>query len=195
MKLNKIVFGISLVSGLLFSCNPNANVTPDPKLGDTWVMRYEDYDEYGSLISAQDINVTTSEVIFNEESWVQLNSPLGSLGIFKMKSDGLHHLSSGVTDELFFTFPGNVGDSTFFHLNGENYYHKTDAVNTSAILIGGTFNGVNSYTQYDDNSYEATILFTENEWFIKFMEFDEKVINPPGMFMDYQYEIISYTPN
>lgn len=193
MKKTMRFIPVLILTGILASCETASNITPDPKLGDTWVFRYEDYNEDGSLAGTQDINVTTTEVIFNNESWVQLNTPIGSLGIFKMKSDGLHHLSSGVTDELFFTFPGNVGDSTFFHLNGENYYHKTDAVNTSASLIGGIYNGVNSYTQYDDNSYEATIIFTENEWFIKFMEFDDKILNPPGMFLDYQYEIISYT--
>lgn len=190
----KKLLALFVLAGCLTACEPTVNVTPDPKLGDEWVMHYIDYNEDGSIAAETDLTFTTTEIVFNNESWVQLVTPSGVLGIFKMKDDGLHHLSSSVADELFLSYPGTVGDSTHLHLYNENYVHYTSAVAQSTSIPSGIYTA-NYYVQYDTNSLEAYIWFTENEWFIKFQEFDQTTIGPPGMFMDYQYELVSYTPH
>jgi hypothetical protein len=191
--MKKTLF-LPLMAIVLFSCATPTVPTPDAKLGDVWIIHYKDFNESGGIDTETDLTVTTTEVIFNNESWVQLNTTSGTIGTFKMKSDGMHHHPDASTDELFFTFPGTVSDSTHLHLYGEDYTHITGAVNQITTLPSGNYTS-NYYIQNDANSLEAYIWFAANEWFIKVQEFDETTSGPPGMFMDYQYELVSYTPN
>lgn len=195
MKTNRFISLLPLL--LLFTaCSSDPAVTPNSKLGDTWVVRYTDFNEDGSVASQQDITLSTTEVIYNGESWVNLASPPSVvLGTYTMKPDGLHHLRNNSTDQLFFSYPGTVGDSAAVVLdNGDFAYHLLTATGQSVNVPLGTVSNCHYYEQYDLNSIEAYIWFTENEWFVKFQEFDDHTVGP-GSFMDYQYELVSYTQN
>lgn len=187
MKKQHFFILIALMA-VFYACSKE-NVTPDPKVGDTWDYRYVDYNEDGSIASEDTITLTTTEIIIEDVSWVKIMKGNDIFGIYRMASNGLHRFNNNNLDELFLVYPGAVGDSAIYYYNVDVAWSVIKDINASVTVPAGMFDCY-YYEEFDDNSIEGKFWFNEQHWLLRQQEFDQ---NMSGDYMDYMMEMISHT--
>lgn len=188
--MKKSVFIYAAFALLLGFSACSTSGTPEPKTGDTWVYHYVDYNEDGSIAAEQNLTFTATEFIQNDVYWAFLSAGSGfDIGYFRMDDNGLHQLSNGI-DQLKLPYPGAVGDSAITYDSNQDMLWFIIRDNAASINTpAGTFTAY-YYEGYDDNSLEDKLWFTPTHWFLRHEEYDQ---NLSGNYIDYMFEIVSYT--
>jgi hypothetical protein len=198
-----------LVIICIMSCKPT-KLPPEPKEGDEWAYRVFDYDETGNIVDSTDVyfigetdNHQTSNTI---EPYAHIHVPgnyysyaLIPAGEFRMESDGLYCLTftsgaGGKGKILFLKYPGIVGDS--FMMNAGNYSEGRNitSINDSISVPYGNLTGLYKYEFFYMGSPKGKLWFNENVWFAKYEKLDS-LTSGTGVYVDYAYELVSYTPH
>jgi hypothetical protein len=196
-----------LVIICMMACKPTM-LPPEPKEGDEWVYRFFDYDEAGNMVYSDDryliggsstLNLTNSIV-----PYVDIHMPGGYLdspvpaGIFRMEPDGLHRILytgyAGKKEVLYLKYPGAMGNSYEVNVGAYNQGMNITSISDSVSVPYGTLTGLYKYEISFLGQPTGQLWFNENVWFVKYEQLDS-LTSGTGIYVDYAYELVSYTPH
>jgi len=197
MKFLNILFFAALLSFGFTSCDPSAN-KPDPtgdiKVGSKWVYKYTKFNSGGTVTGTRnlELTVTAEQTISGQTWWVLTVTGTGEVSYLRKASDGYWTIKNN-TPQLQFKIPAAMNDTwrlTFSNSPGDYSDFIVKDVAASVTVPIGT---VTTYYAegYDSNSIEDKVWYNEQYSLVKLQEFDE---GPTGMYVDYQLELVSFTP-
>jgi hypothetical protein len=204
MKNQVIMLLVGIVC--LNACKPESQIAMEPKIDDVWIYRYIDYDGSGNVISSNDLTLngqlypvygTPNNVMVPYVSLFLIThfQEVIPYGYYRMESDGLHcfnKLTVAGSDNLFLKYPGVPGD-IFTLTNGQNNYTEERtivSINDSLTIPVGFFSDLYKYEFASEGVPVSNLWFRNDVWFVKY-----EVLDTTGTYIDYAYELVSYTAN
>jgi hypothetical protein len=191
------------------ACQPT-HLAPNPQENDQWVYRYKEYNEGGNVTDSSDISFTA--VGFERgkntiEPWIHMKRsdvdisqsfPLIPYGDFRMRSDGLYFISDaslGGIDRMILKYPASSGE--VYEVKSSGNYHFADitiaSVNDAVTVPDGFYSNLYTYAFNYNGGSTANLWFSDSAWFVKYEHMDS-LSTGTGMYLDYSYELVDYTP-
>jgi hypothetical protein len=207
MKNNGMIILMLTGTVCLFSCTKKEPV-PESKVHDKWGYLIIDYDSVGSVVNVSSVNFTGGSTVIwgggsdgNGDEYAVLFTDTGFLnpvlytipyGMYKMKNDGLHSVSATAagSNAPWLKYPGVLGETVVMHNIDNTYTEDRTLVSTNATVTvpAGTFGNQHLYEFKSGGLLIARLWFNEHEWFVKYEVYDST-----GTYVDYTYELMSYS--